>query len=157
MHTPTTEPELVDLSPATTAVVRATIPMSELRGFFDRAFSTLPAVLVEQGITALGPAFALYRSAPSDTVELEVGFPTDRPVVATGEVRASSLPGGPTAVLVHHGSFDDLGASWERLTAWTDQHGHTPGEVFWEVYATEPSPDMDPAELVTVLHRPVVG
>jgi effector-binding domain-containing protein len=157
MDTTTSPPEIVDLSPATTAVIRGDVAASELPGFFDRSFSTLPAVLAEQGVAVLGPAFALYHAAPGERVQLEVGFPTDRPVTPVGEVRAASLPGGPTARLVHHGSFDGLGASWERLMAWAAEQGHTPTRVFWEVYVTEPSPEMDPSELVTVLHRPVAG
>jgi effector-binding domain-containing protein len=65
---------------------------------------------------------------------------------------AGSLPGGQVARLVHHGSFDELGSSWARLGAWIGQRGLTPTDALWEVYVTEPSPDMDPADLRTALH-----
>jgi effector-binding domain-containing protein len=66
-------------------------------------------------------------------------------------VQAGTLPGGRVARVEHHGSFDALGASWERLATWMNREGHTPSDTFWEVYVTEPSPDMDPADLVTEL------
>lgn len=67
----------------------------------------------------------------------------------------SSLPGGRIARLIHLGAFDGLGTSWEQLVAWVYEHGMQPGEVFWEVYLTEPAPDMDPAELRTELNLPI--
>ena len=54
--------------------------------------------------------------------------------------------------MVHHGGYDELSVSWERLRAWMDDGDVTAGPVFWEVYLTEPSPNMDPADLRTELN-----
>ena len=66
-----------------------------------------------------------------------------------------SLPAGRAARLVHHGSYDELGSSWERLARWMRDQRLEPAAFFWEVYVTEPSPDMDPADLRTELIWPV--
>ena len=56
------------------------------------------------------------------------------------------------AKLVHHGGLDGLPeGAWERLAGWIDEKGLAPGADIWEVYVTEPSPDMDPADLRTEL------
>jgi effector-binding domain-containing protein len=52
---------------------------------------------------------------------------------------------------VHVGAFDGLGESWGRLGEWIGAQGLIPGADMWEVYVTEPSPDMDPADLRTEL------
>ena len=88
---------------------------------------------------------------------MEVGFTTDAPVREEGRVVAASLPGTRVARLVHHGAFDRLGSSWERLLEWTREQGLTPGAGMWEVYLTEPSPEMDPDDLRTELNLPVIG
>lgn len=147
-----TAPELTDLAETTTAVIRGVIPVTELVGFFDRSFPRLAAVLGEQGITPTGAAFARYFGPPGEQADLEVGFPTDGTVTDTGDVRAGSLPSGRAARLVHAGGYDTLGASWERLGAWVAEQGLTPGGDLWEVYVTEPDPEMDPADLRTELH-----
>lgn len=72
----------------------------------------------------------------------------------TGVV-AGSLPGGRVARLTHHGSFDRLGSSWDRLGSWMRARGLPAGEDRWETYVTEPSPDMDPRDLRTELNWPV--
>ncbi|BBF99261.1 MULTISPECIES: GyrI-like domain-containing protein [Pseudonocardia] len=149
------EPQLITTEPAVTAVVRGVVSADELPTFYDRAFGVLPATVAAQGITAAGPAFGLYHGLPGATFDLEVGFPTDRAVDTDGEVVAGGLPGGRTARLVHAGSFDGLGSAWQRLGAWIAGQGLTPGDTFWEVYLTEPTPEMDPADLRTELNWPV--
>jgi len=152
---PEAEPAVVTLEPVTTAVIRRVVPMDRLPEFFDGSFGALAAAVQEQDAGVAGPAFAFYHRLPTDTADLEVGFPTRRAVTATGDVRAASLPAGRVARVVHAGSFDGLGPAWERLRGWIDAQGLRAGETFWEVYLTEPTPDMDPAELRTELNWPV--
>ena len=44
-----------------------------------------------------------------------------------------------------------MGEAWGRLGAWIAEQGLTPGADLWEVYVTEPNPEMDPADLRTEL------
>ncbi len=147
--------ELIEVERQHTAVVRGTIAMGELPAFFDSAFEQLTTVLAQQEMVLEGPGFALYHGAPAEVARLEVGFPVSSEVTPTGDVEASHLPAGTVARTVHAGSFDDLGDSWGRLGTWIGAEGLEPGESMWEVYLTEPSPDMDPADLRTELNWPV--
>lgn len=149
-------PELVEIDQQTTAVIRGEVATKELAGFFDRSFKRLNEVISGQGVDIVSPAFGLYHRQPGETADLEVGFATGSAVHPDGEVEAGTLPGGRVARVVHAGSFDDLGASWERLASWIEDQDLAPGQSFWEVYLTEPSPDMDPTELRTELNWPVV-
>jgi effector-binding domain-containing protein len=146
-----TDPELADETETITAVIHGVVPMAEIAAFFDRSFSELATVLDEQGIVPTGPAFARYAGPPGESADLEVGFPVDTRMSSKGEVHASSLPPGRVARLVHAGDYDQLGEAWGRLGAWITEQGLSPGADLWEVYVTEPSPDMDPADLRTEL------
>ena len=148
-------PELVIVEPRTTAVVRGTITAEEVTDFFDRSFSVLGEAIAAQGVTPTGPAFGLYRGIPDETVDLEVGFPTNRAIEPDGGAEPGELPGGQVARVVHAGSFDGLAGAWQGLGVWIAEQGLTPAEAYWEVYVTEPSSDMDPAELRTELNWPV--
>lgn len=153
-----TGPELVTVPEQTTAVVVGRqMPMAELPAFFDRSFGLLGGTLAGQGVPPTGPAFAKFRGAPAETVDLEVGFATAGPIEPAGPVVPGTLPAGRVARSVHHGSYEDLGESWGRLRAWIGEQGLTPSETYWEVYLTQPSPDMDPAELRTELNWLVDG
>jgi effector-binding domain-containing protein len=149
------EPELVELAPAVTAVVRGVVPLAGLRDFYDESFRVLPATISAQGAAIVGPAFALYRGPWGESVDLEAGFFTGRPVTPEGKVEPGSLPGGRAGRLTHVGSFDGLGDSWARLESWLRGLGLAPAAERWEVYVTQPTPDMDPARLRTDLHWPV--
>jgi len=151
------EPTLVDVEEIPTAVVRGEIAMDELASFFDDSFSRLAPSVAAQGVAIVGPAFALYHGRPGPVANLEAGFATAASIEPDGDVVPSRLPAGRVARVVHEGSFDELGASWTRLAEWIAAAGLTPGEDFWEVYVTEPSPDMDPADLRTELNWPVTG
>ena len=148
-------PELVTVEPRTTAVVRGTITAEEVTDFFDRSFSVLGEAIAAQGVAPTGPAFGRYRGIPDETMDLEVGFPTERAIEPDGAAEPGELPGGRVARVVHAGSFDGLAGAWQGLGAWIAEQGLTPGETYWEVYLTEPSPDMDPADLRTELNWPV--
>ena len=146
------EPAVVTVEPVTTAVIRRVVATDRIGEFFDGAFRSIAATATGQAASIAGPAFALYHGMPADTVDLEVGFPTVRPVQPVGEVTAGSLPGGRVARAVHAGGYDGLGAAWQQLGAWIGEQGGAPGAVFWEVYVTEPNPQMDPADLRTELN-----
>lgn len=149
------QPEIVEVPEATTAVIRGTVPMSDLANFFDDSFRVLGVVLAKQRVTPTGAAFALYHGIPDESVTLEVGFPTDGVIEPDGSAGAGSLPGGRVVRVIHAGSFDGLGDAWQRLGAWIGEQGLEPSDDFWEVYLTEPSPEMDPADLRTELNWPV--
>lgn len=145
------EPTLADAPRVRTAVIHEVVPMADIAAFFDDAFTELPAVLGEQGIAPTGAAFARYAGPPGETADIEVGFPTDGDVEPSGRVRPGTLPAGRVATVVHAGGFDQLGEAWGRLQAWIVEQGLTPGPDLWEVYVTEPNPEMDPADLRTEL------
>ncbi|PAZ14120.1 AraC family transcriptional regulator [Streptomyces sp. SA15] len=160
MSTPGTEPQLVRLDPAMTAVIRGVVPMAQLRDFFDSSFRTLALTIDAQRIAVASPAFCVHRGLPGhglpgETVDLEVGFATDRAVRPQGDVVAGSLPGGLVARLTHVGSYDALDSSWQRLHSWLRAQGLSAGEVRWETYVTQPTPEMDPRDLRTELNWPV--
>jgi effector-binding domain-containing protein len=148
-------PELVTVEPTTAAVVRGTVGAEEITDFFDRSFSVLGEAIAAQGVSPTGPAFGLYRGMPDETIDVAVGFPTDRPIEPDGAAEAGELPGGRVARVVYAGGFDGLGEAWQRLGAWIAAQGLTPSESYWEVYVTEPNPEMDPADLRTELNWPV--
>lgn len=146
-----TDADLVNLTETTTAVIHGVVPMAEIADFFDSSFSELANVLDGQGIAPTGPAFARYAGPPRETADLEVGFPIQGSMSPEGQVHPSSLPAGRVARLVHAGGYDQLGAAWNRLGAWIVEQGLTLGADLWEIYVTEPNPEMDPADLRTEL------
>jgi effector-binding domain-containing protein len=147
-------PELITLEPTTVAAVRETVPMSELTGFFDRAFHTVMEAVQEQGVAVTGPPFAMYYGMPGESVDVAAGFPTAGPVSGADGVSTSALPGGRVVQLLHVGSYDSLEQAYGRIMGWMEEHGHRPAEVMWESYLNEPSADA-PEESQTLITWPL--
>lgn len=148
---PLQDPQITTREAVPTAVVSGTLSFDALRGFYDRSFGAVAAAIARQGQAPAGPAFGFYLRPPSDTVELEVGFPTSHALTADGEVRASQLPAGEVATAVHAGPYDELSQSWQALADWITEQGRQPGPQLWEVYLTAPTPGADASAMRTEL------
>jgi effector-binding domain-containing protein len=138
-------------------VVRhAQVSVGDLPALFDEGYRMIATC----GLPLAGPAFALYRGDPSQPFDLELGFPLAEPLTAptttSPVVEPSSLPGGRVLGLSHIGGYESLGDSWSRLAAAAATRG-APLSAYWEVYVTEPTPDVDPDTMRTDLFVPLPG
>ena len=67
----------------------------------------------------------------------------------SGRVVPSSLPAGPIATAVHRGDYGGVGATYDAVTAWLDEHGWLPAGEPWESYLDGPVVDQ-PRTVVAV-------
>jgi effector-binding domain-containing protein len=138
-----------------TAVLHERVPMSEIAALIERALRTVMATLAAQGIRPAGPPIAMYFGMPSDTIEMEVGVPIDRPVTPDGDVVAGVLPGGSAVHAVHVGPYDALAQTYDRMYAWMQSQGIRPKDVMWESYLSDPAEHPDPGTLHTDIFWPI--
>lgn len=148
-------PEIITAEPQHAAVVRSTVRMDRIRDFYDASFPATAQSAARQQVGLRG-AVGHYLSTPTDSVDLEVGFITDAAIAPDGDVVPAVLPGGEMVRATHVGSYDGLGSSWGDLFGWVSDHGRQVGESMWEVYVTEPTPDVDPDTMRTELFWPLV-
>jgi effector-binding domain-containing protein len=64
------------------------------------------------------------------------------------------MPGGPVAVTVHYGRYEDLGGAYDAVTEWLKGHGDEADGPYWEFYHTDPYTEPDPAHWRTELVAP---
>ncbi len=146
-------------APAVPTVVarREDFPMYELSSLMEAVFSHLAQALEEQGLTVIGPAFALHHRWPVDTADLEVGFPVAGELAEELElpsgvrVQMSQLPAGRVAQVSHCGAYGGLADAWGAFAAAVGEQGEQMTFPFWEMYVTAPGPDVDPDQQRTDL------
>ncbi|GHG56105.1 hypothetical protein GCM10012320_28190 [Sinomonas cellulolyticus] len=149
-----TEISSTDLTEQPTAVVRATVRTDELRPFFDGVFGKVVAAVQSAGARVVGPPFAMYHGMPTETIDVEAGFPVAGPFADGGGVTASVLPGGPAVQAMHIGPYEGLSETYREMTEWMRSKGLTPGESMWEVYLSDPEAESDPASWRTQVFCP---
>ena len=148
-------PDVVQLSTRTTAVIRMTVKREQMAAAFPAAIQEVLAGIRAQGALPAGPLFARYLRMGSGEVEVEIGFPLERPIEPEGRLTISSLPGGRALRAVHRGPYEELYASWDQFGRWVAENGHDPDEGLWESYVTGPESSQDANEWRTELFLPL--
>lgn len=151
----TQEPQITSVDAEQLALIRATVPFDALRGFYDDAFGKLPAAIASSGLAITGPPRGLTFGLPTDTIDVGVGFPVDGVVEVTDDVAPFQTPGGRAVTYDHRGNYDYLSDVYAELFAWIADHSLVRGDVVWEIYLTQPTPDADPEDMITQIVVPV--
>jgi effector-binding domain-containing protein len=150
-------PQVTRTAARPAAVIHLTIPRGEMMSAFGPAVQELMSALAEQGVAPAGPVFAHHLRMEPGTFDFELGVPVAGPVAEAGRVKAGELPAATVARTVFHGDYASLPGAWGEFDAWIRANGHTPAADLWEVYATNPDSDPDPAAWRTELNRPLAG
>jgi AraC family transcriptional regulator len=72
-----------------------------------------------------------------------------------GDVLAETLPGGPAAVTIHSGPYDQLQAAYAALEEWIAANGFRPAGAPWEAYLNDPADHPNPQDWKTEVCWPV--
>lgn len=134
-----------------TAIVRDTVALEDMPAFFSRAFGATMHVLTAQGVHPIGPPFGKYYGMPGAVVDVEAGFPVQRPVQSSGDVSPGTLPAGMIVEALHEGPYTSIGQTYAEIEQFITEHGLIPGAIMWESYLSDPSVDLDSAHWRTLV------
>jgi effector-binding domain-containing protein len=148
-------PQIIDTTVQTAAVIRLTIPRSEMMKSFGPAAGELMAALAAQSVKPLSAIFAHHLKMSPDIFDFELGVQVSSPVKATGRVKPGELPAAKIARTVYRGAYEGLPAAWGAFVAWMKANGHEQADDLWEVYSVGPQSTPDPAGWRTELNRPL--
>jgi effector-binding domain-containing protein len=149
-------PEIIMTNVQEAAVIRLTIPRSEMMKVFGPAVGELMAALAAQGVDSVGAVFAHHLKMSPDTFDFELGVKVSAPVKAAGRVKPGQLPAVKVARTVYSGPYEGLPSAWGEFDKWMRANGHEQAENLWEVYSVGPQSSPDPANWRTELNRPLV-
>ena len=150
-------PEITTTNVEEAAVIRLTVPRSEMRKVFGPAVGELMAALAAQGIEPVGAVFAHHLKMSPDTFDFELGVRVSAPVKAAGRVKPGQLPAVKVARTVYSGPYEGLPSAWGEFNNWMKANGHKQAENLWEVYSVGPQSSSDPANWRTELNRPLAN
>jgi effector-binding domain-containing protein len=159
------DPRIVDLTPTPSVAVRVQHPFEQLDlgALFELHVSNVADRIADLGGTPAGPYYGRYHEFGPERADVELGISVVAAVASLrplaecepGEIGNSELPGGRAAVTVHHGSYDGLKDTYERLRGWIAAQGLEAGAGPWESYINDPSEVSDPSELRTEVVWPL--
>lgn len=137
-----------------TAVASTTLAVADISSWLGKAYHAVAEAVASQGTFPAGPPFARHHMLGEGRFEIEAGFPVGTPIEQQGDVRPSTLPGGPVAVTVHTGPYEEMEPAYGALMSWIEAKGGEPVGDAWEVYHSDPREDSDPATWRTEIVQP---
>ena len=146
--------EIQTLEPQPALTIRFRVPSEKIA---EKLGDVLPAVFNYAVNNALGPGlpFARYHEFGSGTIDAEAGLSIETPDEGEGDICATELPGGSTAVTMHMGPYELLKDTHASLIAWAEKHGRKPKGGHWEVYITDPVEEPDSTQWKTKIYQPL--
>lgn len=122
----------------------------------------LPKVFLhaqQRGIAIAGYPITRYLETSVGLVTLETGIRVTAHsgewTVGEGDLLAETLPGGPAAVTIHSGPYDQLQAAYTALEEWIAAHGFHLAGAPWEAYLNDPADHPNPQDWKTEVCWPV--
>ena len=149
------EPQIVQTDRQLTAVIRMTIPRSEIRSAMGAGMAELMQVISSQGLTPSGPLFSHHFRIDPEVFDFEIGVPVTSPVEEEGRVTCGELPGTTVLRATYRGPYEELASAWGEFESWIRDEGHSCSGELWECYVSGPESSSDPAEWRTELNRPL--
>jgi AraC family transcriptional regulator len=144
-----------DLSPQPIFFVRLRAARHELSTAIGQGLGKAYPLALSSGAAVVGRPFTRYLSTGPGLFDIEVGMPVSGASAGQGDVEAGTLPGGPVAVAMHAGSYEQLGETYAALERWIEEHGHSTAGAPWESYITDPTEHPDPADWRTEVYWPI--
>ncbi len=139
------------------ATLRDRTTWADIGPFVGAGMAELAGAVASQGARFAGPPFVVYHMANASDAEidLEVGVPVSEPVEPVGRVGNATIEGGLAATTLHCGAYEGIGAAYQAVAEWLQEHGHETAGPPREIYLTDPNQVTDPGALRTEIVWPI--
>lgn len=144
-----------EIGPQPMLFIRRRISRDQLKDTLGDCFGKLFMHGHKAGLPIAGWPFARYVSMGPGLWTVDAGMPLASSAEGEGEMQAGTLPGGPVAVGIHAGAYEELPESNAAVERWIEANGFNVGGAPWETYATDPAQHPDPADWRTEIYWPL--
>ena len=96
-----------------------------------------------------------YASTGMGLWTIDPAMPLSAPAKSEGEMQADILPGGPVALGIHAGPYENLPDTNAAIERWIEANGYKVAGAPWEQYVTDPGEHPDPKDWRTEVYWPL--
>lgn len=145
--------ELTERPAQPTLAIRVRSPVEDLPEAFGDAYSAIIGYLGELGEQPAGMPYAAYHDMDMRDMDVEIGWPIARELPDRDDIKASKIPAGTYASVMHVGPYDRLHEAHEALAGWVEAQGRRTSGPPYEFYFSEPEtpPDETTTQVVIAL------
>ena len=153
-------PEITNSRQVTAAVIHIKCPREKIQLEVGPAIKEILAALASEGQSPQGPMFMHHLTMSKSHFDVEVGFPINAPLRASGRVKTSALPAARVARTIYHGPYEGLFSAWDEFRkrlerdSLVEKSVLSPIKTLWERYLVGPETTNDPSQWRTELNLP---
>jgi len=104
------------------------------------AYAEISGFMNAAGIEMAGQPMAITKAWKEGGYQFDAAIPVESiPAELTGNINSGLSPAGLAVRAVHHGPYDQIMPSYEKLAAYMSAHGFIQAGVSWEHYVTDPA------------------
>jgi effector-binding domain-containing protein len=116
------------------------------------AYGEISVLMNTAGINMTGQPMAITRAWEEGSYQFDAAIPVDSvPEELTGNIKPGLSPAGPAVRAVHHGGYDQMMPTYEKLAAYMSAHGLSHGKISWEHYISDPA-NTAPQDMITHIY-----
>lgn len=130
--------KLVDQPEQPVLSIRTTIAVADMPAVLGRAYAEIMEQIETLGEYPAGMPFVAYYNLDMQALDIEIGFPTSRPLPGKGVVQPSIIPASPAATCEYTGPYEEMEPAYNALNAWIAERGYEPTGVVYEYYLNGP-------------------
>ena len=136
-------------------LIRRRIARHELPATLAHCFGAVFGHCQKAGLALDGRPYTRYLATGPGLWTIEAGKPLAAAAPGEGDIEAGTLPGGPAAVAMHAGPYDQLQETYAAVERWIESSGLRASGPPWESYITSPADHPDPAGWRTEVYWPL--
>ena len=137
-----------------TLTIRTRTSIQDLPQLIGKAYGAIAQYLAQLGQYPAGAPFAAYYNMDMQNLDVELGFPVAKELPGKDDIKASRIPGGKFAVVMHTGPYPEVSRAYEALAKWIAEKGYQVTGVAYEVYLNDPM-QTKPEDLKTQVMFPL--
>ena len=145
---------IVDTAPQPVLYVRARSRVEDMPQLIGETYSRIGSYLQSLGEAAAGEPYTAYHSLDMQDLDVEIGFPTARPLPGKGGIRSGEIPAGRAVSHLYKGNSAGMEPVYNDIFAWLAKQGEEPTGVYYEYYLNSPA-EVPESELLTRMVIPL--
>lgn len=141
----------------TVAAHRTVTTYAQIFNDIPAGFGAVMGALASAEVDPAGIPFTIFHQAPDGDTDGEISLCVPVRLDAADTIDGADLveiPAETTAVVVHRGSYEDMGESYATAATWVHERGHQIVGPCREVYLNSPG-EVAEDELLTEIHFPI--
>jgi effector-binding domain-containing protein len=146
--------QLKERKPQPSLAIRTRAPVQALPQTIGNAYAAIGEYLQQLGEHTAGAPYAAYFNMDMQDLDIELGFPTAKPLSEKDKIIVSEIPGGQFATCLHTGPYSDVEPTYNALFQWMQAQGYTWTGVAYEFYMNDPD-ETPPEQLQTQIFLPI--